>query len=280
MNTEPSGFLDINQIGVILLSIDLQLLTILFMIYIAINIISLFFLTTFSSNAISKEYSVIGDHYPPYQYKEHDNVKGFSLDVLRAVLAMNGDSIAKTEIYPWKRALHMLKANQASILISANYSIDRTDYARYPSEPMIVTPWYLWKRKADNLEPYSIEDLLGKRIGVVQGYSYTKEFWAFIKKNRLYTDAENYTDDINLSRLNQGFYDAAVAELGNGKYLKQRLKLNNIEPITSMTIKEDGLYALFNKNQISEERVEVFSKNLTIFKKSPAYSRIYKQYFP
>ncbi|MFD2230184.1 transporter substrate-binding domain-containing protein [Alkalimarinus sediminis] len=245
----------------------------------AVKTISLLLLIVHASTAIAKEYRVIGDHYPPYQYKEHNNVKGFSLDVLHAVLGMNGDSIAKFEIYPWKRALHMLKANQANILISANYHKDRELFARYPDEPIITTPWYLWRRKGEDIQPNSLDDLLGKKIGVVQGYSYTEAFWAFIKDNRLYIDAENYSDDINLGRLNQGFYDAAVAELGNGMYLRNSLKLRKIEPITSMIIKEDGLYAIFNKSQISEEAVQVFSENLTQFKKTPEYNKIYKKYF-
>lgn len=250
------------------------------MVFNVVKTTALFLLLALSSIATSAEYTVIGDHYPPYQYKEHRNVQGFSLDILSAVLAMNGDSIVRSEIYPWKRALHMLKTNQAGILISANYSKDRESFARYPDEPIIITPWYLWKRKVDNLKLNSLDDLLGKRIGVVQGYSYTKEFWAFIKKNHLYTDSENYTDDINLSNLNQGFYDVAVAELGNGLYLRKNLQLNNIEPITSMAIKEDGLYAIFNQHQTSAEAVKKFSNNLIEFKKSAAYKRIHKHYFP
>lgn len=246
----------------------------------AVKTTTLFFLLGLSSLVSSTEYTVVGDHYPPYQYKEHKHFQGFSFDVLNSVLAMSGDRIAKSDIYPWKRALHMLETNQANILISANYSKTRNRFARYPTEPIIITPWYLWKRKDHHLTFGSLNDLLGKKVGVVQGYSYTEEFWDFVNKHQLYIDTENYTDDINLSNLNQGLYDLSVAELGNGTYIKNNLKLSNIEPITSTPIKEDGLYAIFNKNTFSAEFVDKFSKNLVKFKKTPAYHDIYKRYFP
>lgn len=245
-----------------------------------VKTIIVLFLVVFSKIATSAEYAVVGDHYPPYQYKEHKKIKGFSYDVLRAVLSMNGDTISTTGIYPWKRALHMLETNQANILISANYGEDRLKFAYYPTEPLVVTPWYLWKRKSEQFKFASLEDLLGKKVGVVQGYAYTDAFWHFVRKHDLYTDNGNYTDDINLSNLNQGFYDVAIAELGNGIYIRDHLGLTNIEPILATPVKQDGLYIIFSKAEFSVEKVDKFSENLVKFKKSPEYLKIYQQYFP
>lgn len=240
---------------------------------------ALLILLTVNCSVLAAEYSLVGDSYPPYQYKENGELKGFSFDVLKAVLAMNGDHIFRAEIYPWKRALYMLKKNNANILISANYNKDRLSFAHYPSEPMISSPWYFWKRQSDALKFETFDDLLGKQIGVVQGYTYTTAFWDFARKNRLYNDIGNYSDNTNLSNLSQGKYDLAIAEYGNGLYLKKNLQLTNIVPLTDTPLKEDGLFALFNKDHFSQQDVERFSGNLQKFKKSPQYHAIYQKYF-
>jgi len=230
--------------------------------------------------AFSEEFSVTGDVYPPYQYDAEENrVSGFSYEVLNAVLAVNGDRISSSTLYPWKRALLMIKTGSADILISANYNDTRRSYVRYPSEPIVVSPWYFWKRSEENIKFRTLDDLKELRVGVVQGYTYTNEFWALARKYGIHNDAGNYNDETNLRNLSRGKYDLALAEYGNGLHIKQKLNLKNISPLTYIPLKEDGLYAIFNRTKFSQEYVNNFSTNLLKFKSTDQYRDSYRRYF-
>ncbi len=224
----------------------------------------------------AQEMELICDEWPPYQIVENSHVTGFGTEIVKTVLERMGVNISSLNVYPWKRAITMMEKGEAHALFSANYAKEREAFARYPEEALIQSPWVLWVRE-DGLKFDSFEDLKGKRIGVVRGYSYTPEFLDFIQKNAVVDDVTD--DETNFRKLNGGRIDYAVAEMGNGYHLLKKLKLNRIVPIKDKPIKSDGLYLIFNKNRVSKETAERFSAELKKFKQEEAYQILYRQYF-
>lgn len=219
--------------------------------------------------------SLVCDIWPPYQMRSPQGVTGFSVDVVNAVYKRMGVSIDKIEAFPWKRALEMVQHDNAQALFSANFSRDREVFALYPNETLIESPWIIWTRRRDHFT--TLDDLKGKRIGVVLGYSYTPEFWEFIE---IYCSVKVvHSDDINFKKLSAGRLDATIAEYGNGYFLSQSLKLDNLKPNFDLTIKEDGLYVLFNRKSVPDNFVEKFSNTLKAYKSTDEYSELRKKHF-
>ncbi len=186
--------------------------------------------------------------------------------------------IGTISIYPWKRAITMLENGNADALFSVNFTQDRSNVAFYPEEPIVVSPWVMWVREEDGLNFESFDDLIGKRVGVVRGYSYTPEFWMFIKQHQLYQEV--VSDELNFKKLSAGRLDYIAAELGNGLYLYRTLNLEKkIIPLLKTPLKKDGLFIIFNKDKVSRTFVDKFSTELKKLKEGPFYKYLYHTNF-
>lgn len=218
---------------------------------------------------------LVCDIWPPYQMKTHDSVEGFSVDVVRAVHGRLGSATPRIISFPWKRAVDMVKHQRALGVFSINRTPEREVYMRFPDEPLALSPWILWTRSGDRLQ--SLEDLKGKKVGVVLGYSYTPEFWEFIET---YCDVEEVrTDQVNFHKLKAGRVDAVAAEFGNGYHLKNMIGADHVVANMNVLIKRDGLYLAFGKDSVSQQFVETFSRELKAYKQTEEYRRLRVKFF-
>jgi polar amino acid transport system substrate-binding protein len=234
--------------------------------------------SVYASGALADERAItlVCDEWPPYQVTEKNRVSGFCTKVVEEVFKKMGVKIAGLDVYPWKRAIAMLEMGKTDALFSANFTRERTAYAHYPKEPLIQSPWVVWVREEDGFTFNALSDLKYKKVGVVRGYSYTGEFWDYIKKN---AKPDEVTDDeTNFKKLNAARIDCTVAELGNGYHILKELKIKRIIPLKNRPIKEDGLYVLFNKTTISEAFVKKFSAELKKVKEGLLYPYLYNEY--
>jgi polar amino acid transport system substrate-binding protein len=219
---------------------------------------------------------IICDQWPPYSMEVDDRVSGFSTQVVETVFRRMEVAVDTVRVYPWRRAVMMIADGSADALFSANYTEQRASFAYYPEEMLVQSPWVLWVRQGDSLIFETLEDLADQKIGVVLGYSYTAEFWNFLRKHQNFEEV--VSDVQNFSKLDAGRISCAVAELNNGNYIKKRLRLDRIRPLTRNPIKTDGLYIIFSKKSVSETFVRRFSDALKQFKMEPLYQRLYQQY--
>lgn len=218
---------------------------------------------------------LVCDIWPPYQVESNGVVTGYSAELVQAVYEKMGVPIEKITAYPWKRALSIMEHGRADALFSANYTDERRLFARYPEEVLAESPWIIWSRGKKAIQ--SLDDLKGKRIGVVIGYSYTRQFWDFIET---YCIVEKVTsDEINFKKLNFGRLDATVAEYGNGLHLIKEFGLHSIKAQPAAEIKRDGLYIMFNRDNISDSFVQDFSKELKRFKTTAEHTKLREKYF-
>ena len=247
------------------------------------KIIKIIVLTAFLSifvsntNAELKNIDVTCDEWPPYQIKKNDYVSGFSTKVVKTVFERMKVNIKSIKVYPWKRAITMVEKGKTDALFSANYTKDRTNFALYPEEKIVNSPWVMWVREEEELKFESFDDLLGKKVGLVRGYSYTTDLWNFVKKHNIYEEVTN--DELNFKKLNAGRVDFIAAELGNGFYIAKKMELNKIIPLENNPIKSDGLYIIFNKKNVPKSFVDKFSNELKKLKQESLYKFLYEEYF-
>ncbi len=227
--------------------------------------------------AQTRSLRLVCDEWPPYQMKEKKGVKGFSVELVTMVLDRMSVQVDSLRVYPWKRAIVMLERGQADALFSANHKESRTVFAHYPGEALVLSPWVLWGNE-NMAEPFgSYHDLKNKRMGLVAGYSYTQEFWKFVKAHGRYSEV--ISDEQNFKKLDAGRVDYVLAELGNGLYLVKKLGLKHIIPFPKQPVKIDGLYVIFSKKNVSKAFVSQFSRELWMLKQEPAYQKLYDLYF-
>ncbi|MCB9480883.1 MAG: amino acid ABC transporter substrate-binding protein [Desulfobacteraceae bacterium] len=236
---------------------------------------SLFLVFSFSVSA--RDLNTVCDIWPPYQIKDGGNLTGYSVELVRAVSGKMSVQNLSIKDYPWKRALHMVTTGEVDALFSANYSKEREEFAFYPKEPLIVSPWVVWVKEGSGIDFKTFDDLAGLNCGVVRGYSYTPEFWDFLKTKGRFSEVAD--DETNFKKLNVDRVDYTVSELGNGYQIINKLGIKGLVPILHTPIKEDGLYIMFNKDRISQDFVDEFSKALEDFKKTMEFQQLYNNYF-
>lgn len=228
-----------------------------------------------SASMAAQPLKLVCDVWPPYQIETGDGVTGFAVETVSAVFEAMDVPVESIDAYPWKRALTFLEHGYADALFSANHTADREVFARYPEEPIVMSPGVIWSRKGSRID--SLESLKGKTIGVVLGYSYTREFWEFIET---YCQVEKVTSDkINFNKLENGRLDATIAEYGNGVHLVRTLDLKSVAPVRGIEIKTDGLYIIFKKERFTEAFTDRFSEELKRFKGTHEYRELSEKYF-
>ncbi|KXX65834.1 hypothetical protein AY586_08690 [Marichromatium gracile] len=221
--------------------------------------------------------NVICDLWAPYQMVVDGRLDGFSTQVVRRIFERLDVAVRETRVYPWKRAIIMLERGAADALFSANYTDARSAFALYPRQPLVESPWELWTSRELAATYQGLDDLRGHRVGVVRGYSYTPEFWAFVERHQVYEAAES--DEQNFRKLQAGRLDFVIAEHGNAHHIIERLgMLDSAVPITAHPIKTDGIYIIFSKARVSPELVERFSVELDRFKQGPEYQQLLRDY--
>lgn len=217
---------------------------------------------------------LVCDIWPPYQVATPSGVTGMTVDIVKAVYKRMDIPIEEIRAYPWKRTMDAIRFGEADGLFSANHTPERSVYLRYPEEPLFESSWIIWTRAGSSI--MTMEDLKGKTVGVVLGYSYTPEFWEFVQTH---CDVEAvHSDTINFKKLNQGRLDATVAEYGNGKAMVRALDGGHILAVPRIRIKKDGLYMVFNRARTSAEFVQRFSEELRAFKQTEAHRLIREKY--
>ncbi|PTX91544.1 transporter substrate-binding domain-containing protein [Opitutus sp. ER46] len=218
------------------------------------------------------------ESWPPYEYHDGTRARGFSVEVVQRVLGQMGATSGQIQILPWARAQEMAYRGELDAVFSTSFSEQRSEFCHFPAESLIESRWVLFIRQADlgRLRFERFEDLKGHRVGVVRGYSYTPEFWAFLSANLGFE--ETPSDLQNFRKLGAERIDYVACELNVGRHLVRTLGLEGkIVPLVDHPLKAGGLYVMFSKKTVPREFVDRFSTALKAFKQTPDYAEMQRR---
>ncbi len=111
------------------------------------------------------------EDFPPYQYVENNQPTGIDVEIAREVFKNLGIKL-KLEVVPWKRALKYAEDGNVSGLIAALKTEEREKFLYYTSEPVHIQKNVVIAGKESKIKISSPEDLKGKEVGVLAGFSY------------------------------------------------------------------------------------------------------------
>lgn len=171
------------------------------------------FLFTGTAGVAQETWNVASLDWQPFSGKTIPE-GGAGIAVLRAALKAEGIDL-NVEFYPWSRAVDQGR--------------DPSYIGYYPSWPEDVVAGFtkspvFFKSPVGFVEPkdkplvwLQLEDLRGKKIGIVQGYGNTPEFMALVKSGVIKTEA--VADDLtNVKKVAAGRLDGAFIDLINLDY--------------------------------------------------------------
>jgi polar amino acid transport system substrate-binding protein len=184
---------------------------------------SLVVLLLSASAAAAETWTVVcEEEFPPYNYVEDGKKTGIDTEIVYAVLK-EIDVTPAHDVLPWNRVVAMLDQNQTDLAYQFVGTPERME--RYSMIGPIRVGHTVFAVPADSAVAFdTLDDLKGKTIGLVQGFSYSKEFneAGFLTKDISATNNETLVRKLAAKR-----YDVIIGDFNTLNFLAARNHLSD-----------------------------------------------------
>lgn len=235
--------------------------------------ISLWMLLTMQSAAESLQ--VVTLQYPPFEYEEQGAIKGIAVDIVKEVFARMQQPITIT-LYPFARALNMIKESEADAIFTFSKLPERETYADYPSEVLIEQTISLFvQQDAPITYDGDISSLRSYTCGVIRGAQYgpvSDEAMKIMKVEEVTDHRQNVLKLVN-NRLDV-ILGPRLVILFTIKELGQQGAVKELSP----SLETVPTYLAFSKTRIAPEIKVQFERLLKELKDDGTYDKIIQAY--
>jgi len=134
----------------------------------------------------------------PWKWEENGKYVGPFMDVMQEVADRSGVKVV-LKAMPWARVLAEMKEGIIDGSFGGYKNAEREEVAMFLDVPMSWNTVSIFVRKGEEFPFDKIEDLYGKRIGIVRRYTTSKEFDQAMKEGKI--PVEEVDDYRNLVRM-------------------------------------------------------------------------------
>ncbi|BBO73999.1 hypothetical protein DSCW_14160 [Desulfosarcina widdelii] len=196
---------------------------------------------TFDAAAETVVFSV--GNFEPYHYEENGEVKGVFVETVGSVCERL-DLTPRFIVYPWKRAIALVKSGEVDGIISVFHTEERAGFLYYCPEPFCYTRTAILSGKENDRRVRKLTDLKGTYLYQVRGTFYGP---CYDKRKDIFKDiwiCDNIEKQIQLldkrpfhyAIANEMSFRAVSAKLG----LKDRFR-------TVFVVNKNPLHVAFSK---------------------------------
>lgn len=214
----------------------------------------------------------VDEAHPPYMYNSDGKAAGFYSALVQAAF-QRMDVPVTLMPKPWARAIHEMDQGLSGTagIYKNSERLKRYDY----SEPLLVERLMVYSPRSRFLPYTRIEDLKGKRVGVMRGWSYGDEFDK-ARKAGLFKVEDVSTDEQNFLKLSTDRIDVMVAIPESVSSL-----LTRFPSVTaaSTPLLEAPAYLAFSKSANQAALLQRFNQALKEMKASGEFLRILTEEF-
>jgi polar amino acid transport system substrate-binding protein len=211
---------------------------------------------------------------PPFMYEVDGKAAGLYPLLLKEVFARLNIPM-EVRAYPWKRALGMGEAGQAGVggIYKNEKRLEFYDY----SDPIYTENLMLYAKKGGGFEFKTIDDLKGKQVGIILGWSYGDAFDK-AKEAGLFQVQEVTTDSANLEKLLQGKVDCVVAiDLAADPIIQKMKYQDQIEKLPT-PIAVNDTFLVFAKTIQQKDLLDKFNQTLKAMKQDGTYEALINEF--
>jgi polar amino acid transport system substrate-binding protein len=212
--------------------------------------------------------------WPPYAFTKDGQPSGINVEIVVELCKRLGID-SEIRVLPWQRALDYVEKGKVDAIFALRYTEERAKFVYYPSESLPVEKTVVMSPKGSGMKVNKIDDLKGKKIGVVRGYSYSPEFDNYQEAKKTICDDDNQLVKIlGKKRIEL----AAGADEGSIKYL---CKKDGIEVETLYVLNEAKGYIAFSKAIGERAKIlgDKFSEALKKLKEEGFIEKVQSKYF-
>lgn len=216
---------------------------------------------------------LVSDDWAPYIYRQYGRPTGLDHEVVSEVFKRLGVEV-DWQFLPWKRCLAMVEQGLADGIMDIFHVDEREPYLIYAPEPLSTVEFVLYQANARPHPVQRLEELGGLRIGTSPGYTYGDAFEAALPLRR--EDAP--THEANFGKLMLGRIDLLITDRRAGRYLRQRLGLQDVVQELPLIVGHQPQYLGLARKSGREALARAFGEELQRFKREPAYAALVARY--
>jgi polar amino acid transport system substrate-binding protein len=211
---------------------------------------------------------------PPFMYKKGGKAMGLYPTIVEVVFKEMGVPV-DIKAMPWKRALQEADAGKSGIagIYKNSERLKKYDYSQEIFQEKIV----LFVLKEKTFSFASMEDLKGKKVGTIFGWSYGDQFDTARKKG-LFAAEDANGDDINFKKLVKGRIDCLLAIEESGKAYadkEYRGKIVGLSPPVAV----NPTYLIFGKTANNKDLLSQFDKTVISMNESGKLATLIETFF-
>lgn len=207
-------------------------------------------LILFISSAFAKTYHFVGSNFSLISEEGKEGaVEGLGVDIAKEIFHRLGHKIT-IKLYPWKRALEMVKTGQADVIIGPYISDERKKVLSFSQYPFYEDQFFFYQliSKPELKWSGDFNSLKGFSIGINRAWNYGEKFNESEKKLNVVT---LNTLEQNLKLLLLGRVDLTLSHSRGAKKLLEKLKAQHkVRKIYPPVKKSLGYFAFSLKNNL------------------------------
>ncbi len=228
------------------------------------------------SSAWAGEYFFVTLEFPPIEYTREDGqVDGIAVEMVTSIMRRLGHSV-NIRAYPWTRALAMVEEGKADAIFTVYRVSERETVLDYCNQVLLPQVVYFYKKEGSAIKfDGNIEELKGKRIGVVSTISYGSKF----DESKIFLRVEKTSQlEHNLQKLLLGRIDLAISNGYTGEYTIRKLGLQGKIVRMPHEVEHVPSYIAFSKKRNLTDLRNQFDQALFELKNSSEYSKVIKKF--
>lgn len=216
--------------------------------------------------------------YPPYMYAENDQgasqAMGLYPTLIEAVFQRMGMQVEMISL-PWKRALEMGEKGEAAV--AGIYKNEQRLLIYDYSEPIYTEHLYIYVKKGASFSYETPEDLKGKTVGVIRGWSYG-DLFDKAREAGSFSVEENVSNIANFEKLLLGRLDCIIVdELAAKQILQQQGYEGQVEQLPTPVTTNDT-FLVFVKPSQQTELLKQFNETLAAMRQDGSYDGLVKDF--
>ncbi|HRW29121.1 MAG TPA: transporter substrate-binding domain-containing protein, partial [Emcibacteraceae bacterium] len=171
---------------------------------------------------------------PPIEFMRDGKPTGFSIDYLKLVAEKAHLKLEFVTGYSWAEQIDNIKNRKIDILHSVSPTTDRFEYINFTDAYVSLPYVYFARIGSDRIN--KVEDLIGKKIGVIDGWSTTNIYRKNYPELTLYPQKDSLA---GLNAVSAGLIDVFIVQLPVGNYLISKNFISGLEVVGQKFVPED-----------------------------------------
>jgi two-component system, NarL family, sensor histidine kinase EvgS len=216
----------------------------------------------------AKEFRILTEEFPPYNYTQNNEVVGISTEIMREMLKRLGHS-DNFEVMPWSKAYHIAQEEDNIILFSTTRTPIREKLFKWVG-PLVPNNTMFFAKKDSDISLTSLDDAKKvARIGV-----YKDDFGELLLREKGFDNLESVLDNKeNVIKLAKGEIDLWIINDLTGRHMARGEGLSDhIKKV--FEVQKDYMYIAFSKTT-PDEVVRKWQNVLDEIKSDGSYGQIF-----